>query len=478
MSSSGVFGYPTLGNPYVAGAYAPLYTSSANLLGAQLASGQGPLQQLEAQQQALQSDENAYTPIVNALQSLGAFAQSSLGTTSDLMPPAATSSDSSVTAVAGSDAQPGSYTVDVGTLATAQTNLSNGFSSATQAGLLGTGSVSIQAGSNSPIDLAVSNTSTLQDLANEINSANGGVTASILFDGSDYHLEVAGGDTGTANSVNFTETDITAGSNGNNLGFGSSNSQIQSATDATLTLDGSVPITSASNTVNDVIPGVTLQLNAPSTNPATVTVADDTSSVENTVQDFVSQYNSVVSSINTAVQNGNPTDPSNPANSTTLQTLQGQLANVVSTSVPGAIGSYSALSQIGITSNSDGTLQVNANQLASATASDPSSVAQLFAGTTGVSAQVQGIASDYAAAGTGALNVTTNAMQEQQEDNQLPISDDEYDVTTYQEMMQQQYADLQQQLSEYSAQSAFSRPLPIPAGVRRPSPYRRCTTCS
>jgi flagellar hook-associated protein 2 len=72
-----------------------------------------------------------------------------------------------------------------------------------------------------------------------------------------------------------------------------------SGTDANLTVDG-VNLTSASNTVADLIPGVTFQMLAPSaTNEKVqVVIGNDNSEVESTVSQMVSDYNSLISGVN------------------------------------------------------------------------------------------------------------------------------------------------------------------------------------
>ncbi|MDP4618756.1 MAG: flagellar filament capping protein FliD, partial [Burkholderiaceae bacterium] len=68
----------------------------------------------------------------------------------------------------------------------------------------------------------------------------------------------------------------------------------QQAADAALVVNG-VSITRSSNTVNDVIPGVTLTLLATTTTPASVAVARDTSGVKEIIQGIVQAYNDMVS---------------------------------------------------------------------------------------------------------------------------------------------------------------------------------------
>ena len=99
-----------------------------------------------------------------------------------------------------------------------------------------------------------------------------------------------------------------------------------SGANAVLTVDG-INLTSASNTVANLIPGVTFQLLAPSSagEEVQVVVGNDNTDVESTVNQFVTDYNSLVSAMNT--QDGNTTSgtPEPLFGSPTLSLLQQQL---------------------------------------------------------------------------------------------------------------------------------------------------------
>ncbi|MGD0938099.1 MAG: flagellar filament capping protein FliD [Terracidiphilus sp.] len=96
--------------------------------------------------------------------------------------------------------------------------------------------------------------------------------------------------------------------------------------DANLTVDG-VALTSASNTVANLIPGVTFQLLAPSTTgeQVQVVIANNNSGVESTVSQMVSDYNSLVSAMNTQEGNDSSGNPEPLFGSPTLSLLQQQL---------------------------------------------------------------------------------------------------------------------------------------------------------
>jgi flagellar hook-associated protein 2 len=96
--------------------------------------------------------------------------------------------------------------------------------------------------------------------------------------------------------------------------------------DATLTVDG-VGLTSASNTVANMIPGVTFQLLAPSTSgeQVQVVIGNDNTDVESTVSQMVSDYNSLISAVNTQEGNDSSGNAEPLYGSPTLSLLQQQL---------------------------------------------------------------------------------------------------------------------------------------------------------
>jgi len=204
---------------------------------------------------------------------------------------------------------------------------------------------------------------TLSDVASAINSANLGVTANVLADGAGSSLSLVSGTSGQAGSLNVTSSLIDANlvSDSNPTGTLSYNVGVKGE-DASLTIDG-VPLTSASNTVTNLIPGVTFQLLAPSAQESDgsleqvqVVIANDNTGVESTVNQFVSDYNSLISAINTQEGNDSSGNPEPLFGSPTLSLLQQQLLSSIDAENPnGALDSVSA--NAGVTLSGSMTIQ-------------------------------------------------------------------------------------------------------------------------
>jgi flagellar hook-associated protein 2 len=154
---------------------------------------------------------------------------------------------------------------------------------------------------------------TLSGIASAITNAGMGVTASVVNNA--LSLSVTSGTGALAVTSNVVDTSHTM-----------SYTSTVSGSDANLTVDG-IALTSASNTVANLIPGVTFQLLAPSSSgeQVQVVIGNDNSGVESTVSQMVSDYNSLVSAINTQEGNTSSGTPEPLFGSPTLSLLQQQL---------------------------------------------------------------------------------------------------------------------------------------------------------
>jgi flagellar hook-associated protein 2 len=182
---------------------------------------------------------------------------------------------------------------------------------------------------------------TLADVASAINSANLGLTANVLADSTGSRLSLVSGTSGAAGKLtvvssltdpNNVTTPDPSGTLAYNLGV--------KGQDASLTIDG-VPLTSASNTVSNLIPGVTFQLLAPSPEESgntlqqvQVVIANDNSGVESTVNQFVTDYNALISAINTQEGHDSSGNAEPLFGSPTLSLLQQQLLSSLNKESP------------------------------------------------------------------------------------------------------------------------------------------------
>lgn len=244
----------------------------------------------------------------------------------------------------------------------------------------GTGvlTVSIGSGANQEnLNLSIDNTTTLEDLASQINEASGKGTASIVNVGSSsspsYALAISSKSQGTLDgTISITGDDVL---NAEGLFTSSTLSQ---ATDAQFSISGiSGSITRSSNSVSDVITGLTLNLNK--TGTSNITVSDDQEGTTQTVQDFVDSFNEVAKYIRDEDQitrddgeDGAIIFGSLSSTSLDESILQSIRSTFSKSSISG--GLVNVLSDLGITTQRDGTLAFDTKKFKESLSQDPESV--------------------------------------------------------------------------------------------------------
>lgn len=312
----------------------------------------------------------------------------------------ATSSKAAVVATAKGQAAPGAYDVNVLALAQEHRSYSTAFGSNDTA-LGQTGTLDLQVGAASPLSLAIEATDTLSDIAGKINQADARVTASVIFDGTNHRLQVRGMDTGSSNGVTLTE-------NGTSLGLAT----FQAADDAKIEIDG-IEITRGTNQFTGVIPGVTLAVTAKTESPIKVVVEADPEGLTQKLEELVSAYNAVVKKVHESAGFGTQSAP-NPVLSgdSTLRTV----LNNLSRSLGGlaGTGTYQTAASIGLESNRDGTIRIDALDLQKAIDNDPEAVSALLAGdgtTDGIMDTMRKLVDTFIQPTSGLLASKTSALE-------------------------------------------------------------------
>ena len=324
-----------------------------------------------------------------------------------------TSSDSTVltaTAQAGATLGGLSAQVTVKQLAKAQSLVSGYFGSSTSA--IGAGGLSITVGSGAAatttsITLTSAN-DTLAGIAAAINASGAGVTATVVSDSSGARLQIKGA-TGAANAFTIAPAQ---GSDAalNALQWpqsgGTGMSLAQGAQDAVVNLDG-VDVSRASNTIGDLIPGVTLNLIKES--PATAVslgATRPTDAITSAVSDFVTAYNSLKSELDTATANTTTGAAAGPFNNnSSIRQMRTMLSRITST-VLNSAGGPSTLAEIGVATARDGTLSVDSTTLSKMLATYPDGVEAMFNPTQHSSSALITITSAMGAAKPGTYTLT------------------------------------------------------------------------
>jgi flagellar hook-associated protein 2 len=271
-----------------------------------------------------------------------------------------------------SSATSGTYSLVVNNLATETKIISSGFASTTTA--LEHGSVKVTSGTASAT-ITINNTNhSLDGLRLAINNLGLDVKAAFLNDGSatePVRLLISGNKTGTSGAVTMSYTKDWSFT-GVNITFATT----QEAKNANFTIDG-VSIIKSSNTITDVLNGAALQLQ--SAGSGTIALSTDTNAISTKVSDFVDEYNELSLFLREQLALDSDSEETGVLfGNFAVQNLQQILRSSISNRVTGVSGNYSYLSQIGITTQSDGTLILDTDDLSDALVDDIQNVSQLF----------------------------------------------------------------------------------------------------
>lgn len=420
-------------------------------------SEEAALQPIQSQEDSLNATISAYGKLQSAITALQTAAQT-LNSTGTFTALKTSVTGSAFTASAGSGAVAGQYSVTVDQLATAQTLYTAGQASATTAnGTGGTLTLTLKDGTTHSLDLTGKDTS-LDGLVSAINGDPSlGVSATIINDGSatPYHLMLVASNTGDQASVSSISSDNSALQT--MLGFtqGSPSSVVETqASNAMLHING-IPITSQSNTLQNAIQGVTLNLSAVDASPSTLSITHDNSQITQAVQGFVTAYNSLQSTIqsltayNTATQSGSVLtgDP------VALQ-VQEQMFSALNTVVAGTTAISSPF-ELGLSTDpTSGNLTLDTNALSAALSSNPGDVQAVLGGTSGLGNAFQTMTTNMLQTG-GLFTNANDSMNQMLSDLQSQYNQTSDRISTEMENYRQQFTALDSMVGQMNSLSSY-----------------------
>jgi flagellar hook-associated protein 2 len=401
-----------------------------------------PVLSLENRKTNISARLNALADIKTKLDALFSTVKdlSLTGASSKFLSFAASSSATAIATVsASSAASKGTHSLVVTQLAKADTIVSSQLAS-TGTGVVsaaGTGQKTIRLSVNG-VDTEVSisleagdtNSTIMSKIATAVNESAAGVNASVVADTpTTSKLVFRSKDTGSGNAISLEDV---SGSLLQSVGLNSQDlSQRIAATgttggflysdaatlDAKFNVDG-IDIIRGSNSVNDVLTGVTIELkgiHAPGDQPVSISVGVDKSAVRATIDKFIKAYNEALSTITAKLA----VDPDTKvreifAGDITFRNLRMNLrtigSGVVSSVAP---GNPRLLSDIGIKTNADGTLSISDTAaLDAALDSDIAKVADLFSSPNGIAVRLKSLTDVFVSTG-GRLDTTTNSLNSQ-----------------------------------------------------------------
>lgn len=407
-----------------------------------------PVTNLQNEQATNTAQEQALTALEPTVTALGTDV-TNLGTLASSMGLSATSSSATTVSVVNTGATaPATYTVsNITSLATAASETSLQGYTATQT-VSASGLLNLVVGSNTyQIDLTASGQNNIAGLAAAINSANAGVSASVLTSGSTDYLSVSANNTGAStlqlndvtsgssgpvdlitNNGTGSETSVqtyadmttapvsttgnvqfVVGSNTYSLNVSGSNNNLNGlvsaingtnsgvtasvigsagnyvlaltapgpttlqlndesssnlltdtnqGTNATFSLNGIPnPITESSNTITDVISGVSFTLLNKTAGSVTLSLASDPSQLSGALQTFVTDYNLLVTAVQ--AQQGQSAGPLQ--GNLIINQISSAMQDLVTYWNPTSNSTIHSLSDLGVTFNYSGQMSFDAN---------------------------------------------------------------------------------------------------------------------
>ena len=408
-----------------------------------------PLLRLEAQNGALQGKIGTIDKLSSALSALRT-ASEALSSTGDVLSYVGEVSSSSVARLTVSgDAVPGSYSLEVTQLAQAQRTYSEPISDA-DAELSTTDQVLSFTIDGEQTDVTIAAGSSLRDVANAINAAGIDARAGLLFDGSDYRLQVVGTKTGASQAITFADTGL-------GLGLGLS-ANTQDAQDAVFSVDG-FAMTSSDNVIDDALPGATIELREETTAPVQLSIAADPAGVKEKLKAFVAAYNGVATLIKAQSGQGKGVETLN--GDSTVRSIEQGLARLISSPIPGletANGTTLQLSDLGIQSQRDGTLTLDDDDLDEALAADFAKVATYFTGdgeSSGMASLMSDLVDGYVEGSDSMLAIRKKGVGDLIAVNDRRIADLEAYLERFQADLEAQFTMLESTMSEIQSQGSY-----------------------
>jgi flagellar hook-associated protein 2 len=433
----------------------------ANVVQQIISAQSGQLSVWQNQQSTFATQNGLLAGINNNLTNLQTAVAALASPTGALTAQAATSSQPGIlTGAAQSTAISGTHSIVVTGLATTGTLYTEPIAAGAATSFLPTGQTTgdfqIQVGgaTGTTRDIAVTQGSndTLNSLASYINTQSTtnqwGVTASVVSDASGSRLALQSQASGTTGALA-----LVSNSNTTSLTFDTPTG----GANAALFIDG-VPFSSTTNIVTGAIPGVTLSLVSQSNTAVQLTVGADTAQITAAVNNFVSAYNTVVSTIN-AEYVVDPTGaiPAPPLESDiSLRALQSNLLADASYAV-GGNGGMVNLASLGINSNNDGTLTIGSNAagetFAQVVAANPGAVQSFFQNSTGT-----GFANNFNTDLTGLTDITLGPLNVDLKQNQTEQADLAKTITNFQIQLSSRQVQL---TAQYNAINASLQAYPL-----------------
>ncbi len=342
-----------------------------------------PLEQMKAEASKLQTKVSSFGQVQSLVSRVQDAANKLKGTSLWSQSVAKSSNEAVVTAVGGSSAAAGTYSISVTSLASAQTLIS-GAPYPDASGLVGAGTLTLEQGSwsagqaaftaktgTSAVTLDITAEDTVATLRDKINSLGAGVSASLVNDANGTRLALRSTATGAANGFRIgvadDDGDLADSAGLSRIGFDppggiTGMGLSKGAADAVASVNG-IAVTSTSNELVGVVDGLTLRLRAESATAVDVDVSPDRAAITEAITGLASAYSDLAKTIGEQTKYDASSKVGGPLQGdSAVGGVLARLRSVINNS-SGASTAFARLSDIGLELQRNGTLSVDSGKL-------------------------------------------------------------------------------------------------------------------
>lgn len=359
-----------------------------NLIKASMAYERLPLERLQRQLSTTESRISAMGKIKSAISDLQEAAKA-LSNSENLYSYQASLANADLATVTTSGkAAAGTYSIEVERLASSHKLTSSGTIDTSSGGSLTieiggvAGGVFTPKTGSSPVSVNVAANASLTDLAKAINDADAGVSATVINGTQGPQLVLTSKESGETNQIKITSSIAGLGFDPANSSAAGNMTQTAAAQNAIVKIDGITLANTTSNTINDAITGISLNLKSTSSSPTQLVISNDSAEFDTKLKAFVDAYNKARDTMkdlskydaagkgeNSGVLNGDGT----------VNSALGELRSLLSKTPSGTSSAYTTLMSLGVETSASGALSINASKIKSALDSDFGSVTKTIA---------------------------------------------------------------------------------------------------
>lgn len=352
----------------------------------------------------------------------------------------------------------GEYSLEVTQLAQKPGAISNGFPDRDKT-QMGVGYIKFQTPEGTKEVYINGKNSTLNGVAAQINSSNVGMRATVIEDKRDkdnpYRLLVSGLKTGDGNSVEFPTIYLLDGDQ--DMFF----DQAREAQNAKLKLDG-FEIETPDNVINDLIPGVTLNLKQASPGrEVRLFVKENMEAVSGKVKAFVDAYNGALGFIQnqSKLQKGsNGKEQLGPLGGDSMsRQVENTLRRIILNPQYGVASDIQTMNQLGVEFNRNGTLNFSQEKFNKVLSSKPQDVSNFLRGdglSTGFITNLKRELGNLQNPAFGVLANRKKGIQEKINRFNTQIEQKERQLEKKEDSLRKKFADLEQKMSQINSQGA------------------------